>query len=74
MLFRSLVDGFESNYHFKSDNGKNSVSIEIPENTEEVEIIGTSVIPEFPIGPVAMLTIISISMIIFSKLKIAIFR
>ena len=72
--FVVLVDGFESDYHFKSDNGKNSVSIEIPENTEEVEIVGTSVIPEFPIGPVAMLAIISISMIIFSKLKIAIFR
>ena len=72
--FVVLVDGFETNYHIKIDNGKNTISVEIPENTEEVEIIGTSVVPEFPTGPVAMLIMISILMIVFLKLKITIFR
>ena len=46
----------------------------VPHYSEEIEIIGTHVIPEFPFGVMAVLSILIISVMAFSRLKLTIFR
>ena len=48
--FLILVDGLEADYNIQSDSDSNTFSIYVPVFTEEVEIVGTHVIPEFPFG------------------------
>ena len=48
--FLILVDGLEADYSLQSDSASNTFSIYVPAFTEEVEIVGTHVIPEFPFG------------------------
>lgn len=48
--FAILVNGYEVDYDIVSDADSSTFSFYVPEFTEEVEIIGTHVIPEFPLG------------------------
>lgn len=48
--FAVLVNGYEVDYDITSDADSSTLSFYVPEFTEEVEIIGTHVIPEFPLG------------------------
>ena len=48
--FAILVNGYEVDYEIVSDADSSKFSFYVPEFTEEVEIIGTHVIPEFPFG------------------------
>ena len=50
--FAILVNGYEIDYEISSDSDSSKFSFYIPEFTEEVEIIGTHVIPEFPFGAI----------------------
>ncbi len=50
--FAILVNGYEIDYEMISDSDSSKFSFYIPEFTEEVEIIGTHVIPEFPFGAI----------------------
>ena len=43
--------------------------VQIPEATEEIEIIGTTVVPEFPLGVLAIMGIVSAMALVFSKTK-----
>lgn len=63
--FVVLVNGVDVDYELKVINNDISLQFFVPAYTEEIEIIGTHVIPEFPIGVivllVAMLTVITVA-------------
>ena len=65
--FIVLVDGFETDYSLSYKNNVAKISFPIPDLSEEVEIIGTSVIPEFPFGSLAILGAVVAMMFIFSS-------
>ena len=48
--FAVLVNGLEVDYEILSDNNSSHLEFFVPFGTEEIEIIGTFVIPEFPFG------------------------
>ncbi len=48
--FAVLVNGLEVDYEIVSDNDNSHLEFFVPSGTEEIEIIGTFVIPEFPFG------------------------
>ncbi|MFB5597817.1 MAG: hypothetical protein ACE5RJ_02215 [Nitrosopumilaceae archaeon] len=48
--FAVLVDGYEVDYQIISNDSSNLISFFVPGNSQELEIIGTYVIPEFPLG------------------------
>jgi hypothetical protein len=72
--FAILVNGFEVDYDVVSDADSSTLTFFIPQYTEEIEIIGTHVIPEFPFGVMTVLSMLIISVMAFSRLKLTIFR
>ncbi len=72
--FAILVNGFEVDYDIVSDADSSTLTFFVPQYTEEIEIIGTHVIPEFPFGVMAVLSTLIISVMVFSRLKLPIFR
>jgi len=72
--FVVLVDGLETDYTVSYDGDNPTITIPIPEATEEIEIIGTSVVPEFPLGVLAVMGVVSAVALIFSKSRLAIFK
>jgi len=48
--FAVLVNGLEVDYEIVSDSDSSTLEFFIPYGTEEIEIIGTFVIPEFSLG------------------------
>lgn len=71
--FIVLVDGLETDYSISYNNGDPTITFLIESGSEEVEIIGTGVIPEFPLGAVAVMGIISSIVLILSRAK-SVFR
>ena len=69
-----LVDGVEVDYDLVVDSDSSTFTFYVPEFTEEIEIIGTHVIPEFPFGIIAGLTILIFTVVILSKSKPLFFR
>lgn len=65
--FIVLVDGLETDYSllYKGDNP--TISFPMPQYSEEVEIIGTSVIPEFPFGALAVMIVVTTTIVLLSK-------
>jgi len=72
--FVVLVDGKESDYQITPDSDSSTFTFFIPEFTEEVEIIGTHVIPEFPVGIILIFAVMISSIVIFAKVKIPFFK
>jgi hypothetical protein len=72
--FAILVNGFEVDYDVVSDADSSTLTFFVPQYAEEIEIIGTHVIPEFPFGVMAVLSILIISIMVFSRLKLPFFR
>ena len=72
--FVILVDGQDVDYQIFTDTDSVTLSLFVPTGTQEVEIIGTSVIPEFPIGAIFVLIIMVTSVIIFTKTKTSFFK
>ncbi|MFQ5940972.1 MAG: plastocyanin/azurin family copper-binding protein [Nitrososphaerales archaeon] len=68
--FIILVDGDESDYqeHSTSDTER-GLTIEVPAGVEEVEIVGTVVVPEFPIAVMAVMGVIVATAIAVSRFK-----
>ena len=58
--FVLLIDSVETGYEFTRGTGDNTIGMVVPAGTQKVEIIGTSVIPEF--GGIALL-ILSVAII-----------
>jgi hypothetical protein len=72
--FVVLVDGLESDYTVSYTDGNPTITLQIPEATQEIEIIGTSVVPEFPLGVLAVMGVLSAVALVFSKSRLAIFK
>ncbi len=71
--FAVLVNGFEVDYEVMETVDRN-LTFFVPAFTEEIEIIGTFVVPEFPLGVVLVLGTISGIIIIVQKSKKFLFR
>ncbi len=71
--FAILVNGFEVDYEVMETVDRN-LTFFVPAFTEEIEIIGTFVVPEFPFGTVLVLGTISGIIIIVQKSKKFLFR
>ncbi len=71
--FAVLVNGFEVDYEVMETVDSN-LTFFVPAFTEEIEIIGTFVVPEFPLGAVLVLGTISGIIIIVQKSKKFLFR
>lgn len=65
--FVALIDQIETDYIVTHIGDNTKISLTIPADSEEIEIIGTSVIPEFPFGILAVMGIVSVIAILFSK-------
>ena len=72
--FVILVDGQETDYEISSDSDSSTFAFFVPTGTEEVEIIGTHVIPEFPIGAIFGFAVMISSIMIFAKIKAPFFK
>lgn len=71
--FAVLVNGFEVDYSvINTDNTQ--LTFFIPAFTEEIEIIGTYVVPEFPLGPILIFGAISGIILLIEKSKKILFR
>jgi hypothetical protein len=68
--FVILVDGLETDYTVTYDGNNPTIAFPIEAGSEEIEIIGTSVIPEFPFGAIMIMGILSTVTILLSKNKI----
>ncbi len=68
--FAVLVNGLEIEYEISSDSQDYTMIFYVPVDSEEVEIIGTHVIPEFPIGVIAIIGIVMMSSIIISRSRL----
>ena len=64
-----LVDGEESDYQEETTPDERALTIDVFSATEEVEIIGTQVIPEFPIAVMAVVGVIFATAIVMSRVK-----
>jgi hypothetical protein len=71
--FIVLVDGLEADYAISYNGNDPTITFPIEAGSEEVEIIGTSVIPEFPFGAIAAMGIVSTIVLIISRTK-SVFR
>ena len=72
--FAVLVNGHEVDYDLYVTDLGSKLTIPIFADTEEIEIIGTNVIPEFPLGILVVLVFTIMFVVIFSKTKIRAFR
>lgn len=71
--FAILVNGFEVEYEV-AETGDTYLTFFVPVYTEEIEIIGTHVVPEFPLGVVLTLGSITGIIILLQKSKKFFFR
>jgi len=71
--FAVLVNGFEVDFEVMETVDRN-LTFFVPAFTEEIEIIGTFVVPEFPLGALLVLGTISGIIIIVQKSKKFLFR
>lgn len=72
--FAVLVDGYEVNYKISSSESKTTISFFVPFGAQEIEIIGTHVVPEFTALFVILLSIISVIAITKLNFKDHLFR
>ena len=69
-----LVNGVEADYEVAAGDGSSVLSFAVPEFSEEVEIIGTYVIPEFPLGVLTGLAAVVSAMLVISRTGNVFFR
>jgi hypothetical protein len=72
--FAVLVNGLEVEYDIVSNSDSSTLSFFVPIFTEEVEIIGTHVIPEFSAGILIGLAVLITSVVVTSRIKNPVFR
>ena len=72
--FIILVDGEEVDYKVTSNSDSSTFEFFVPIGSEEVEIIGTNVIPEFPVGAIFGFVIMISVIMIFAKAKTPFFK
>ena len=67
--FILLLDGVETGYEFTKSINDNTIGMIIPKNTQKIEIIGTSVIPEFGSAMFLLLIVILIPLVLLRQSK-----
>ena len=72
--FAILVNGVEVDYEIVSDADSSTFTFFVPEYTEEIEIIGTRVIPEFPFGVILIFSVVLTTILVISRTKIPLFK
>ena len=72
--FIILVDGEEVDYELTSNSDSSTFEFFVPVGSEEVEIIGTYVIPEFPVGAIFGFVVMISFIMIFAKTKAPFFK
>ena len=72
--FAVLVNGYEVDYELFTTDFGSKLTIPIFADTEEIEIIGTNVIPEFPLGILMVLVFTIMFVVFFSRTKIMVFK
>ena len=72
--FAVLVNGYEIDYELSTTDLGSKLTIPIFADTEEIEIIGTNVIPEFPLGIFMVLVFTIMFVVFFSRTKIIVFK
>ena len=72
--FAVLVNGYEVDYELSTTDLGSKLTIPIFADTEEIEIIGTNVIPEFPLGILMDLVFTIMFVVFFSRTKIMVFK
>jgi len=72
--FAVLVNGYEIDYEISTTDLGSKLTIPIFADTEEIEIIGTNVIPEFPLGILMVLVFTIMFVVFFSRTKIMVFK
>ncbi|MFM7796571.1 MAG: hypothetical protein ACKO7N_07390 [Candidatus Nitrosotenuis sp.] len=72
--FVVLVDGYESDFVLSNSENNPSIRVPISDSTEEIEIIGTRVIPEFPLGILFVVAVMISLTIIMTKSNLPFFR
>jgi hypothetical protein len=71
--FAVLVNGIEVNYEV-SATADPILTFIVPDFTEEIEIIGTYIVPEFPLGALLMFGVVGVIMILIQKSKKTLFK
>jgi len=72
--FFVILDGLDVDFEETKTGTERTITVEFPEGTEEIEIIGTFVIPEFGGITVLILMISIISVILLSRNKMILYR
>ncbi len=65
--FVILVDGIDVEYGLESSEDINTFTIPVFNGAQEIEIIGTNVIPEFPLGVLVILVVTMTSILVLTK-------
>jgi len=68
--FAILVNGLEVDYDILDDGGSSTLRFYVEEGTEEIEIIGTHVIPEFPLSVFFGFALMTSTVLIITKFRI----
>lgn len=71
--FFVVVDGEEVSFEETKSGNERTLSINYPAGSEEIEIIGTSVIPEFGAIAAVILMVSTLAVVLFSKSKIGLY-
>jgi len=67
--FVVLVDGVEVDYDVSAQNDAAMIQFFVPANSQEIEIIGTYVIPEFPLGVLVVLATMIVIVTFVTKIS-----
>jgi len=68
--FAILVNGLEVDYDILDDGSSSTLRFYVEEGTEEIEIIGTHVIPEFPFSVFFGFALMTSTVLIITKFRI----
>lgn len=68
--FVVLVDGVDTDYTITYDGENPTITFPIEAGSEEVEVIGASVIPEFPLGAITIMGAVTAIVLVFSRIKL----
>jgi len=72
--FFVILDGLDVDFEEAKSGNERTITVDFPEGTEEIEIIGTSVVPEFGGIAVLILVVSVFSVILLSKGKMVFYR
>ena len=67
--FVVLVDGIEVDYDVSTQNDAAMLQFFVPANSQEIEVIGTHVIPEFPLGALVVLATMIVIVTFVTKIN-----